>query len=166
MGRRKSTTKQLSPESYDELVAALPAGEHELLQRALAARGRALYDRMGEPVGMITDVLIDRETGRPTWLAVERASRTPSLVGVPVAGLEAFGSHYRVPVPADLIHAAPPVSLAGLRASVEQDLCEHYGVPPTRGAGRPTDRRATSSRVFRGPGSAGTMGWLPGPRGE
>ncbi len=166
MGRRKTTKKQLHPESYDELVAALPTDDRELLQRALAARGRALYDRTGEAVGMIADVLIDRETGRPTWIAVERASRTPSLVGVPVAGLEAFGSHYRIPVSADLIHSAPPVSLAGLRASVEQDLCLHYGVPRTRGAARPTDRRATSSRVFRGPGSAGTMGWLPGPRGE
>lgn len=163
MVRHRSTTKQADPDSYDELVAALPADEQELLRRALAARGRALHDRKGEPVGMITAVLIDREAGRPTWLAVERASRTPSLVGVPVTGLESHGPHYRVPVAAEKIHSAPTISLAGVRAPVEQALCRHYEVPPTRGAAHPTDRRATSSRVFQG---TGQIGWLPGPRGR
>lgn len=149
---------------YAEILSQLPTGERELLRRALASRGRALHDRAGELVGTIAAVLIDRETGWPQWLAVERPSREPGLVGVPVAGLDTFGSHYQVPRCAAQIHGAPAVALAGLSAPLELALCRHYGVPLTRGAELPGERRVTSSRAFQDPGWAHQVGWLPGPR--
>jgi hypothetical protein len=161
---RRHSEEQADP--FAHTLEQLSSADREMLERALAARGRVLHDASGEVVGTITGVLIDRETGRPTWLAVERASRAQGLVGVPVTGLETFGAHYRVPVSAELIHAAPVVSLRGLAAAVEHDLCHHYGVPPTRGAEQPTDRRATSSRAFQEPGETGDVGWLPAPRGQ
>jgi hypothetical protein len=161
-----AAAKGLTGDWYAERLAALPPDVQELLRHALAARGHPLHDSAGEVVGSIAAVLIDRETARPTWLAVERASRDQSLVGVPVAGLEPYGAHYRVPVQAKQIHSAPGVSLAGVRGSVEHDLCRHYGIPPTRGATRPDDRRATSSKAFQGPGWSGPAGWLPAPRGR
>jgi hypothetical protein len=157
---------QPGADPYADVLGRLSAADRELLDRAVAARGRVLHDEAGEPVGTITAVLIDRETGRATWLVVDRAARTQSLVGAPVTGLEAFGDHYRIPVPAALIHDAPTIALTRVRAAVEQDLCQHYGVPMTRGASRQADRRATSSKAFQGPGWTDDLGWLPAPRGE
>jgi hypothetical protein len=153
-----------TPDRFTETMEQLRPEDRELLERALVARGRVLFDLDGELVGTIAGVLMDRETGRPTWFAVARAARVQNLVGVPVAGFEPFGSHYRTPATAAQIESAPGVSMVGLKAATERELCHHYGVPFTRGAARPGERRATSSRAFQEPGDGDGVGWLPAPR--
>ena len=152
------------PDRFTETMEQLRPEDRELLERALAARGRVLFDRDGELVGTIAGVLMDRETGRPTWFAVARAARVQDLVGVPVPGFEPYGAHYRVAATAAQISSAPTVSMVGLKARTERELCDHYDVPFTRGASRPGERRATSSRAYQDPGAADQVGWLPAPR--
>ncbi len=156
-----ATTAGEKSDRYAQLLAELPPAEEGLLYEALGARGKELRDRSGATLGTIAAVLVDRETARPQWLVVERPSTEPLFVGVPIAGLEVESSHCSTPLPVAGIESAPAIDLAGLPARVERDLCQHYELPPTRGAARPTDRRATSSRAFQ---DGGQLGWLPGPR--
>jgi hypothetical protein len=156
---------RLRADLYAEILSRLCDADHALLEVALQARGHELYDREGTRLGTVAAVLIDRETARPQWLALEREA-DGQLIGVPAACLEPINSNFRIPLRADRIRSAPGVALGGLSAQLERALCRHYGLPLTRGGSRRTERRATSSRAFQDPGGTGQVGWLPGPRGD
>jgi hypothetical protein len=157
------SSSDVALDPYAKRLAGLDPAERLLLHQALWARGRPLHDRAGELVGKIAAVLIDRETARPQWLAVERSGGGRLLVGVPIAGLKTDQAECRTPLPAAAVRSAPSIGPGGLTAGLELELCQHYRITLTRGAACPAgERRATSSRAFQ---DGERVGWLPGPRG-
>lgn len=152
---------------YTSILNRLDATFRQLLEEALLARGSVLVDRDGLEVGVINAVFVDRETARPQWLAVShRWEGRERLVGLPVSALVGVGleaAHSSVPLA--YVRDAPLLDVEYVSAYNELEMCEYYGLPPTRGAGEGRfERRATCSQAFLGLASGEPIRWLPGPR--
>jgi hypothetical protein len=152
---------------YTSILNRLDPTFRHLLEEALLARGSLLVDRDGQEVGVINAVFVDRETARPQWLAVSHDSDgRERLVGLPVSALVSVGVEAAYgSVPLDCVREAPLLDVEFVSTHNEQELCEYYGLPPTRGAheGR-FERRATCSQAFLGTAPGEPIRWLPGPR--
>ena len=148
---------------YEEVLEELNASELERLKRGLYARGREVVDPFGRPVGTVSAVMVDRESGRPQWLAIEVSD---GVTAIPIKDLQVLADQAYVACAAPMVFAAPQFEAHYLPASVERALCDHYGCDPTRGAlTDPDEKRATGSRAFWSSDVGGDIGWLPGPRG-
>jgi hypothetical protein len=149
---------------YDAALDALTAADLRRLNDALWARGRLVADACGRPIGKVVAVMVDRESGRPQWLAV---ALRDGVTAVPIARLRILGSRAYLTGAASVVSTAPRFESPYLLASVERALCRHYRCPPTRGAlVDPTERRVTCSRAFWISAPGNGIGWLPAPRGS
>jgi hypothetical protein len=147
---------------FERVLADLSAADHDRLRRGLFARGREVVDPFGHPIGKAVGLMVDRETAKPQWLAIQLAT---AITAAPITGLQLVGERAYVASPAALVLAAPTFEADFLSASVERALCRHYRCKPTRGGRLAGDeQRATSSRAFWASDVGERIGWLPGPR--
>jgi hypothetical protein len=152
---------------YTSILTRLDQTYRQLLEEALLARGSVLVDRDGRELGVINGVFVDRETARPQWLAVSHEHEgRERLVGLPVSALVGLGVEAAYSsVPLEYIREAPLLDVEFVSAYNELELCEYYGLPPTRGASEGRfERRATCSQAFLGRVAGEPIRWLPGPR--
>ncbi len=152
---------------YTSILNRLDETFRRRLEEALLARGSVLVDREGREVGVINAVFVDRETARPQWLAVSRSSDgRERVVGLPVSALVSVGMEAAYgSVSLEYVRDAPLLDVEFVSAYNELELCEYYGIPPTRGAGEGrVERRATCSQAFLGTSPGEPIRWLPGPR--
>ncbi len=92
-------------------------------------RGRDLIDQDGHAVGVITDLYVDDETGRPEWAAVRSALFSSRVTFVPLAQAAAHGLRVQVPYSQAHIHEAPAIDPDGhLSPEEEARLFQHYGL--------------------------------------
>jgi hypothetical protein len=143
--------------------------EHErwLLEIALDSCGESLHDGTGRKLGKISSVLVDRETGLPTWLVVHLPQHRPQvMVQLPAAALGRGGGRYWTTIARTVVEAAAPGNPASITQRKELELCSYYGLPLTRGAQvASSDRRVTCAPASRDTRS-GSIEWHPGPRGQ
>lgn len=77
-------------------------------------------------VGMVADLLVDAETGRPAWLVLGRpGDREPALV--PAALLRTRCRAVALACAADVLAAAPPAAHPPSAGQAKR-LCRHFGV--------------------------------------
>jgi len=138
--------------------------EAQELERLLGWTGSRLEDAEGRLLGTIEAVFVDRQSGSGQWLLLAR-----HRLLVPIAGARASSGRVSIPYPRSQVQSGPrTVTMNLLTARIERALCEHYQLPPTRGARLSTwERRATSSRAYLVTGRANwlnTVRWEPGPR--
>lgn len=91
--------------------------------------GEKLLDREGNPVGKITDVIVDSATLENEWITV----KTGMLGGehlVPYAVVEEHGEQIAVPFAKDEIKAAPVPDKghAAPSPSERQEVFSHFGM--------------------------------------
>ncbi len=119
------------------------------LEEARAWAGRKLDDVNGSTAGRVEGVLVDAESGEPSWLVIRigllgRRSAIPFELAV--GGPERVW----VPLPREVIRSAPEVDpAAGLEAGQEAALCSHFEIP--EGSGR------AAAIAGREPGAAGSV---------
>jgi stress response protein YsnF len=95
-----------------------------------ALLGRTAYGADGDRVGTITGAYLDNETGRPSWITVERGGlfRTTRSF-VPIDGVELVDDAVRVGVDADAVKRAPQIDDDRvLTQADERELRSHYGL--------------------------------------
>jgi len=127
--------------------------------------GAIATDRDGNALGTITTVFLDDVTERPTWVGLSdglHASPDETPVIAPLADARFTEGRLVLPVPADAVRSAPPVSRPD-RLSPEEEalLRDHYAGPvgvtgPGTGTGTET-RTGTDTDVRPGTTTDGTM---------
>lgn len=129
--------------------------------QALTWRGWSVRDPRGRRIGRLVGVVVDRQDGSLRWLLLE--ARRNVHIGIPPGGIVAGGGALVIPHSADVALSGPVVPADGsFTARLEGQLCELFGVPPTRGARLSAweRRRTTALADVRD----GRMTWEPGPR--
>ena len=112
--------------------------------RQLAGTAGVVHDHTGVVVGRIVSLLIDEDTGEPTWV-----STTPDHPGaeldlptlyVPLDAARISGTDITVPFSAAAIHGAPGVAdPTSMSPAEEQALTSYYSSRPERDSGGPAD---------------------------
>jgi PRC-barrel domain len=101
-------------------------------------QGRTLVDHVGEPLGSVEAIYLDKATGQPEWALLEAGARSPSRTYVPLVSANEEGDTVRVPFAKTLIEGAPGMPAdRELSEDQEGELYRHYGVPYSR-AGSPS----------------------------
>jgi hypothetical protein len=141
--------------------------------------GLAAVDRDGQPIGKITGVYLDHDTGMPEWALVATPQRRRAFV--PLAGAARRGDRVAVSVPRAAVGGAPAIRPG--RELSDRDAARLYGHyvgaagGPKGGARRAPGRgrlarlgaaaAPTRSAVARGAGGrvpqagrSGRLGWL------
>jgi ferritin-like metal-binding protein YciE len=119
--------------------------------------GRAAQDPFGRPVGILAEVLRDRETRAPEWLVLAADGDRAGHV-VPAAGAAPTGGRLRVAATAELIEGAPTLGLdSDMDTELKQRAAAHYGLR--------IDRAASSSGRLRGAEQAAAADALPASQG-
>ena len=99
--------------------------------------GEKLIDQDGNPVGKITDVIVDAATLENEWITVKTGMMGGEHL-VPIAAVEADGDQITVPFPKDEVKAAPTVDKghAAPSPSERAQVFSHFGMedpgPPSR----------------------------------
>jgi hypothetical protein len=118
------------------------------LEQARGWIGFKLDEASGTSAGRIEDVLVDPESGDPTWL-VFRIGRFGRRSAVPFDLAAAAAERVWVPYAKELIRSAPEVDpSSGLAAEQELALCDHFGLASKAGRrGRIEGRRGAPTSV-------------------
>lgn len=89
-----------------------------------------IYDLQGEPIGTVTDVYVDDDTGRPEWLLVSTGF-LPRGSHVPLRGVERHADGYRLPYTRDRVKSAPELDITTDELSEEDEraLYVYYSIP-------------------------------------
>ena len=99
--------------------------------------GEKLMDRHGNPVGKITDVIVDSATLENEWITVKTGMMGGEHL-VPIAVIEERGGAIAVPFAKDDVKAAPTVDKghAAPSPSERREVFSHFGMkdpgPPSR----------------------------------
>ena len=99
--------------------------------------GEKLLDREGNPVGKITDVIVDSATLENEWLTVKTGMMGGEHL-VPFAVVEERGDDITVPFAKDAVKAAPTVDKGHAAPSPSErvEVFSHFGMedpgPPAR----------------------------------
>ncbi|HEV7865842.1 MAG TPA: PRC-barrel domain-containing protein [Acidimicrobiia bacterium] len=99
--------------------------------------GEKLLDREGNPVGKITDVIVDSATLENEWLTVKTGMMGGEHL-VPFAVVEERDNAITVPFPKDAVKAAPTVDKGHAAPSPSErvEVFSHFGMedpgPPAR----------------------------------
>lgn len=99
--------------------------------------GEKLVDREGNPVGKITDVIVDSATLENEWLTVKTGMMSGEHL-VPFAVVEDRGEEIAVPFAKDEIKSAPTPDKghAAPSPTERQEVFSHFGMedpgPPSR----------------------------------
>jgi hypothetical protein len=92
--------------------------------------GEKLVDREGNPVGRITDVIVDSATLENEWITVKTGMMGGEHL-VPIAALEENGDQIVVPFAKGDVKNAPTVDKghAAPSPSERQQVFSHFGMP-------------------------------------
>jgi stress response protein YsnF len=96
-----------------------------------ALLGRTAYAADGDRLGTVSGAYLDSETGRPSWITVERGGlfRGTTRTFVPVDEAEPVADGVRVPVDADTVKRAPHVDDDRVLTRADERLLRgHYGL--------------------------------------
>src|SRR3954469_22428641 len=101
-----------------------------MLDEAQSWRGKKMVDVDGDKIGTIEDILLDRQTGEPTWAAVKTGLFGLKHTLVPIRDAEVTGDNeVRVPLRKEQVKDAPRIDPDGeLSPEEERRLWEHYGM--------------------------------------
>src|SRR3954453_12820674 len=129
--------------------------------------GAIATDRDGNALGTITTVFLDDVTERPTWVGLSdglHASPDETPVIAPLADARFSEGRLVLPVPADAVRSAPPVSRPDRLSPEEETLLrDHYAGPvgvtgPATGTGTgPRTGTGTDADVRPGTTTDGAM---------
>jgi sporulation protein YlmC with PRC-barrel domain len=102
----------------------------QTLQDVQTWRGMKMVDADGDKIGTIEDILLDRQSGEPTWAAVKTGLFGLKHTLVPIRDAELAGDNeVRVPLEKDKVKDAPRIDPDGeLSPEEERKLWEHYGL--------------------------------------
>jgi uncharacterized protein (TIGR02271 family) len=124
-------------------------------------RGSTAVDTHGEKIGTIEEIYLDRETGKPEWLAVKTGMFGSKVSFIPVAETSTAGGEVRVPYDKQQVKDAPKAEADGdLSQEEEASLYRHYGLDYSEarsdsglpeGNGGQTDDRGPVGRDTSGP---------------
>ena len=95
---------------------------------AAALEGKTVYSVDAVPVGEVSAVFFDRDTGEPEWLALRGARLGERQVLVPVAEAEVREDGVAVSYSESQIAEAPPTEGNEVSQEAERMLAAHYGV--------------------------------------
>jgi len=125
--------------------------------------GLRVQDAEGAGLGRAAGLIVDRESGDPLWLLVARDHEHHRCV--PLAGIVAGGGRITVPWLRRVIERGPLVpGDGGLSPRFERELCDVFGLTPTRGARLSRwERRRSASRAWID--AEGAVHWEPPQRG-
>jgi stress response protein YsnF len=99
------------------------------IDEATRMRGLTAVDRDGDKIGVIEEVYLDEETGRPEWLAIKTGLLGSKQSFAPIEGASAEGDAVTVPYGKSQVKDAPGVDPDGeLSQEEEQRLYQHYGL--------------------------------------
>ena len=93
-------------------------------------RGAKMVDSEGARIGVVEDVFLDRQTGRPAWAAVKTGllGRKHTLVPITDAFLNPNGE-VQVPVAKEQVKEAPNIEPGQeLTPELERTMWGHYGM--------------------------------------
>jgi len=99
--------------------------------------GEKLTDRNGNPVGKITDVIVDAATLENEWITVKTGMMGGEHL-VPIAAVEADGDQITIPFARDEVKSAPIVDKGHAAPSPSErvQVFSHFGMedpgPPPR----------------------------------
>jgi hypothetical protein len=94
------------------------------LEGWMAWRGRQAVDAAGQPLGLITDIYLDRRLEQPTWVLVDLGSRSAFA---PLRDATPAGPALRLQVDAATVRKAPTAPTAReLSEPMEAMLRRHY----------------------------------------
>ena len=89
--------------------------------------GLPVLDRERQPLGTVSDIYVDDDTGEPEWLLVTPPGGDPTFV--PVAGADAVGEQIEVPYTFDQVADAPGGGDDGVLSPEEEAaIYRHYGL--------------------------------------
>jgi ferritin-like metal-binding protein YciE len=90
--------------------------------------GHVAQDPYGEPLGTITELMSDRESGAPEWLVVSDGDSSRGTL-VPLEGAVPTGQRIRVVPTAAAVRSGPQVALGEeLDIESKRRAAEHYGL--------------------------------------
>ena len=90
--------------------------------------GASVIDRSGAPIGTVTDVYLDDDSGEPEWLLVSAPGGGDGSF-IPIEGADLDGERVRVAYAADQIADAPGAGADGVLTPEEEDaIYRHYGI--------------------------------------
>jgi uncharacterized protein (TIGR02271 family) len=96
---------------------------------AVQMRGMTAVASDGDKLGTIADIYLDRETGKPEWIAVKTGLFGGHLSFVPLADARREGDTITVPYDKATVKDAPRVAADGeLSQPEEAHLYRHYGL--------------------------------------
>jgi uncharacterized protein (TIGR02271 family) len=122
-----------------------------------AWEGRTLIDRDGSPVGSITAIYLDDQSGQPEWALVNTGLFGTRSSFVPLAQAAQSGENVQVPYDKRLIKDAPRIDVdQHLSEAEERELWRHYGLDydtaaPSVATGTETTGRSAVGRDVPGP---------------
>ena len=123
-------------------------------------RGETVYDRAGEKIGDIKEILYDKDTGQPEWLGLSTGFLGTKTALVPFTGASQERDGLRVPYTKDQVKDAPDVDTGSgeISETDERGLYQHYGLSYS-------DRRSASTLPDSGrpTGTAGMRTRETGP---
>lgn len=121
--RRKSETVTTpAPNGADRFQAILDMSFNDVL-----------VDENGDKIGVVGQVYLDDESGKPEWITVKTGWFGGSESFVPVRDVSAIGNEIRVPYSKDKVRDAPRVDEDGhIGLAQEQELYRHYGIDADR----------------------------------
>ena len=116
--------------------------------------GRTALDSSGEQIGMITQIWVDDESGRPEWASVRFALGGREAL-VPLAGTAAVGGGRQFAYAKEEIVDAPQVARDGrLEVEEKKEISFYYGAPAPDSAPRAeswVDRLEDAAQLTRRP---------------
>lgn len=116
------------------------------IDTVMGLRGATVRDRVGEKIGSLGDVFLDRETERPAWVGVKTGLFGAKQSYVSLESATVSGGEVHLPYDKDLVKNAPHVEPeVSLDAAEEEALYRHYGQEYGTSAGEaPAEASATA----------------------
>lgn len=123
------------------------------IDTVMGLRGATVRDRVGEKIGTLGDVFLDRETDRPAWVGVKTGLFGAKQSYVSLESASVSGGEVHLPYDKDLVKSAPHVEPeVSLDAAEEEALYRHYGQELGSSAGEaPAAAGATAQRAEPAP---------------
>jgi uncharacterized protein (TIGR02271 family) len=115
-------------------------------------RGAPVYDRDGDPIGGVEEIICDDHTGRPEWIGIGTGFLGTKRVLVPVEGAQHDQDGLRVPYEKSRVKDSPDIDADEIGQATEAELYSYYGLEysesalPEGNGGRTTDDEASVIR--------------------
>ena len=128
------------------------------IDTVMQLRGATVRDRVGEKIGTLGDVFLDRETDRPAWVGVKTGLFGAKQSYVSLDSARITDGEVHLPYDKDLVKDAPHVDPdVTLDAAEEEALYRHYGHEYVTSAGEGAPAGAMATPQGDGDASGGSL---------